>query len=66
MLVPEERAVLLFQAVRELLINVAKRAGTERASVHLRREERGIRLEVRDAGAGFDLSVVRPHDGGRR
>ena len=63
--VPEEQAVLLFQAVRELLINVAKHAGTKQANVHLRREERGIRLVVRDTGVGFDLSVVRPHDGGQ-
>jgi CheY-like chemotaxis protein len=63
--VPEEQAVLLFQSVRELLMNVAKHAGTKHASVHLRCEDRGIRLEVRDAGAGFDLSVVRPQDGGQ-
>jgi len=63
--VPEEQAVLLFQSVRELLMNVAKHAGTKHAGVHLRCEERGIRLEVRDAGVGFDLSVVRPQDGGQ-
>jgi signal transduction histidine kinase/ActR/RegA family two-component response regulator len=63
--VPEEQAVLLFQSVRELLMNVAKHAGTKHAIVHLRCEERGIRLEVRDTGAGFDLSVVRPQDGGQ-
>jgi len=63
--VPEEQAVLVFQSVRELLINVAKHAGTKHASVRLRRDERGIRLEVRDTGAGFDLSVVQPHDGGQ-
>ena len=37
--VPEEQAVLVFQSVRELLMNVAKHAGTKHASVHLRREE---------------------------
>jgi PAS domain S-box-containing protein len=63
--VPEEQAVLVFQSVRELLINVAKHAGTKHASVHLTREEDGIRIEVRDAGLGFDLSVVQPHDDGQ-
>ena len=63
--VPEEQAVLIFQSVRELLINVAKHAGTKRASVEMRRNEQELRIEVSDAGAGFDLSVVRPHDGAR-
>jgi PAS domain S-box-containing protein len=61
--VPEEQAVLLFQSVRELLINVAKHAGTKEASIQMRRDEEGLRIEVRDTGAGFDSAVVRPQDG---
>ena len=61
--VPEEQAVLVFQSVRELLINVAKHAGTKEASIRMRRDEEGIRVEVRDTGDGFDSAVVRPHDG---
>ncbi|HKR78466.1 MAG TPA: PAS domain S-box protein [Nitrospira sp.] len=61
--VPEEHAVLVFQSVRELLINVAKHAETTHANVHMRRDEKGIRIEVRDQGAGFDVSVLRPRDG---
>lgn len=61
--VPEEQAVLLFQSVRELLINVAKHAGTTEARVHMRRDQEGVRIEVSDTGAGFDPTVVRPHDG---
>ena len=61
--VPEEQAVLIFQSVRELLINVAKHAQAGQASVRMGRDEQGIRIEVRDAGAGFDVSVLRPLDG---
>ena len=58
--VPEEQAVLVFQSVRELLINVAKHAGTKHASVHLTREEDGIRIEVRDHGSGIAAADL-PH-----
>jgi len=61
--VPEEQAVLIFQSVRELLINVAKHAGTQYAGVHLMREEDDLRIEVRDSGAGFDVAVVQSNDG---
>ena len=63
--VAEEQAVLVFQSVRELLMNVVKHAGTKHASVHMRCDASGISIEVRDTGAGFDLSVVQPQDGGQ-
>jgi CheY-like chemotaxis protein len=59
---PEEQAVLIFQSVRELLINVAKHAGTPTAVVHVMRENRDLRIEVRDSGVGFDASVIQSHD----
>jgi signal transduction histidine kinase/ActR/RegA family two-component response regulator len=55
---PDEQAVLLFQSVRELLINVAKHAGTDRATVTLRVDEAVLSIEVLDAGNGFDLRSV--------
>jgi signal transduction histidine kinase/ActR/RegA family two-component response regulator len=56
---PDEQAVLLFQSVRELLINVAKHAGTDRATVSLNLDkEAGLRIEVQDTGRGFDLAAV--------
>jgi CheY-like chemotaxis protein len=61
--VPEEQAVLIFQSVRELLMNVAKHAHTAQASVVMRRDEKGVQVEVCDAGAGFDVSVLKAHDG---
>jgi signal transduction histidine kinase/ActR/RegA family two-component response regulator len=56
--VPEEQAVLVFQSVRELLINVVKHSGTNQASVSLQRNQQGLRIEVRDAGKGFDPSAI--------
>jgi signal transduction histidine kinase len=55
---PDDQAVLLFQSVRELLINSWKHAGTGRAAVVL--EQRGAELEIRvsDQGVGFDPSVI--------
>jgi PAS domain S-box-containing protein len=61
--VPEEQAVLVFQSVRELLINVAKHAGTKQATVHLRRDGEYLCLEVSDTGVGFDPAIVQPHEG---
>ena len=50
----ETTRALLFRALRELLINVAKHAGVVEARVRIRRETGGIRVEVQDKGAGFD------------
>ncbi|WP_295879773.1 ATP-binding protein [uncultured Thiohalocapsa sp.] len=56
--------VLLFECVRELLLNVVKHAGVEHAEVTLTRSDTdALRLSVADAGAGFDpaaLATVRP------
>jgi signal transduction histidine kinase/ActR/RegA family two-component response regulator len=51
---PEDRAVLLFQSVRELLINVAKHGAVKRASVQMTYAEGLLHLVVHDDN-GFDL-----------
>lgn len=52
---PEDQAVLLFQSVRELLMNVFKHAGTDRASVSLSLTGHDtLRIIVEDKGKGFD------------
>ena len=52
---PDDQSVLLFQSVRELLINVAKHAGTDRATVSLRVDpDQQLSIEVQDQGRGFD------------
>lgn len=58
---------MLFQVVRELLFNVVKHAGVREARVVLREEGELCRVEVIDAGRGFDPSELQQHvdgDGG--
>ncbi len=61
----DDQAVLVFQSVRELLINVAKHAGTDRATVTLRLDDgKQLCIDVQDAGRGFDVTTVDPKSGG--
>ncbi len=55
---PEDQAVLLFQSVRELLINSSKHAGTKHADVRLQRHDEYLRIEVSDQGTGFDPAKI--------
>ena len=50
---PEDQTLLLFQSVRELLINSWKHAGTGEASVTVKRGLNVLRIEVHDKGKGF-------------
>jgi signal transduction histidine kinase len=45
--------ILLFQAVRELLINVVKHAKTQNAKVSIKRDNNLLRVSVEDDGVGF-------------
>jgi PAS domain S-box-containing protein len=54
----EEQKILLFQSVRELLINACKHAGTGQATVTLDRRDGQLQIDVRDEGAGFDLAAA--------
>jgi signal transduction histidine kinase len=57
---PDDQAILLFQSVRELLINVAKHARTDRATVALHVDEQNrLCIEVQDRGRGFDPEADR-------
>lgn len=61
-----EMRVLLFQIVRELLFNVFKHAGTDRAVVVLQKGEKdGLIISVIDEGRGFDVAAAEArYDGG--
>ncbi len=49
--------VLLFQAARELLLNIVKHAGVDTAHMQLDKpRDGGVRIVVRDEGAGFDTA----------
>jgi PAS domain S-box-containing protein len=54
---------LLFQLVRELLFNVVKHSGSAEAAVAVRRLGGRLRIDVTDAGSGFDPATL---DGERR
>ncbi len=54
----ENQIGLLFQSVRELLMNVVKHARTERAQISLRLRENILFLEVTDYGVGCDTTTL--------
>jgi len=62
--IAEDEAILLFQSVRELLINVSKHARVDHATVRLAVADGILRIEVRDEGKGLDpASREAPADG---
>lgn len=56
--VSEERRILLYQIVRELLFNVVKHAGVKAALLTLQDEGNGLIITVSDEGKGFDVSTL--------
>jgi signal transduction histidine kinase len=50
----ETTRVLLFQCIRELLMNVLKHSGAKTASVDIGRHDGDIQVAVSDQGCGFD------------
>ncbi len=55
---PEDQAMLLFQSVRELLINSSKHAGTGEATVTMEQHKDNLSITVSDNGRGFDLAAA--------
>ena len=55
---PEAHRVLLFQSVRELLINASKHAGTDKATILMQRRDDSLCVTVSDEGKGFDLAAA--------
>jgi PAS domain S-box-containing protein len=51
---PEDQAVLAFQSVRELLMNVIKHSGCDRAVLAISQQRDRLLIQVRDEGRGFD------------
>ncbi|MGE0468290.1 MAG: PAS domain S-box protein [Nitrospira sp.] len=60
----ENRSQLIFQSVRELLINSAKHAGTGEATVTLEDPQGHLSITVSDRGQGFDLAAAAGTVGG--
>jgi signal transduction histidine kinase/ActR/RegA family two-component response regulator len=52
--------MLLFESVREFLLNAVKHAETDTATIELRQDERQLQVSVRDNGKGFDPTTIPP------
>jgi len=52
-----DQATILYQSVRELLINILKHAAVDRAVVSLEVDSNDLLITVRDNGRGFDTSL---------
>lgn len=50
----EDQALLLFQSIRELLVNCVKHAKTPKAAVTLEQVDGSLYIQISDQGAGFD------------
>ncbi len=57
LVIPEDISILLFQSVRELLINAAKHSESHDAWVSLQQHDGELRIAVRDNGKGFDVAA---------
>jgi signal transduction histidine kinase len=62
----EATGVVLFTAVRELLVNIVKHAQAERAEISIRREGDRIGIDVEDNGVGFEVSASGTSSSGDR
>ena len=54
---PEDHALLLFQSIRELLINCVKHADTHEAAVTLEQVDGSLHIQISDRGVGCDPRV---------
>jgi signal transduction histidine kinase len=52
--------VVLFQAVRELLVNIVKHARAKKAKIYARIVDDNIQVTVEDDGIGFDITDINP------
>jgi len=57
-LLPTDLSMLVFQAVRELLLNVVKHSGLKQCSVTLSMAEQQLLVLVADEGVGFDVDAA--------
>jgi len=61
----ENQAILLFHSVRELLINAAKHAGTNQATLTLHAADNMLTIAVQDHGKGFRTDKIEPQQLGQ-
>ncbi len=64
--IPEEIRILIYQSVRELLLNVVKHSGVDAAAINLYRHGADhVRITVTDQGSGFDPKILETSAGER-
>jgi signal transduction histidine kinase len=63
---PEHQALLLFHSIRELLLNVAKHAGTDKAVLTLDVADDELTIAVQDRGQGFNTDSLEPTQPGHQ
>ncbi len=56
--ISEDIKVILFQAVKELLINIEKYAKATSVEITIKVDDRNITIIVKDNGVGFDINTV--------
>jgi len=66
LLLNDDRAMLLYQSVRELLMNIVKHAAVRQAFISLAVISDELLITVRDTGRGFDPSSLRLDAAGDR
>ena len=54
----EDLRIVLFQAIRELLVNVIKHARASRAKISMKYVRNNLQIVVQDDGSGFELSPM--------
>ena len=60
---PRDVSLCLFRVAQEALSNAVKYSGATQVEVHLRGMGGEIRLEISDAGVGFDVEEAKQHSG---
>ena len=64
---PRDMELAVFRLVQECLTNIHRHSGSKVAAIHMSREEKGILLEVEDAGSGISpekLLEIQSHGAG--
>lgn len=61
---PDDQVMLLFQSVRELLINALKHAETGEVTVTMEQLNENLSITVSDKGKGFNLAAAESPSGG--
>jgi len=57
-----DKEVVLYRAVCELINNAVRHSGASRIEIELNRHEKFVTLQINDNGRGFDMSALRSED----